>query len=340
MVKNEDTAPLPDRPLSGIELSRIEAEAMHRFAPLYGAMEVVDWIRQIDPAVRSAADHTEGRWVDYDLTDASADYPLPVSPAVHSTLICTTLRTGSTLLGESLYRVGGFGCPCEYYMQNAGPRLYARWAGQNFEDFNAELLQHRTDATGAFGAKLFWLDIPNVLAGAGEASAATILRTGADDPDSLAMAEINRALSAAIGVLLPAPRYIYLRREDRVAQAVSTLVAIQSGNWRSTDGISGTPEPVYSYRALLALVGWFWRCDRHWEAFFRDTATTPCRVSYTELETALGATVQRIGETFGCPVPESALMRLERPRLQRQSSTINKAFAQRFLEEFRQQLVP
>ena len=322
-------------PLSPSELSRIEAKALARFGPLYAAMEVANWIRRIDPAIRNAADHAEGRWVDYDLTDASADYPAPATPTRHSTLICTTLRTGSTLLGESLYRVGGFGCPCEYYMQDVGPRLYGRWGAADFRAFNTALLRHRTDATGAFGAKLFWLDTPNVLAGAGELSAATTLRSAVDDPDSPASAAINRTLATALGRLLPTPRYVYLRREDRVAQAVSTLIATQSGNWRSTDGMTGGTTPVYSYPALLALIGWFWRCDRHWEAFFRDTGITPCRVSYTELETALGPTVRRIGEAFGTSVTESALAMLERPRLQRQGSPLNKAFARRFLTEFR-----
>ena len=308
---------------------------MARFGPLYAAMDVAEWLRRIDPAIRNAADHVGGRWVDYDLTDASADYPPPATPPRHSTLICTTLRTGSTLLGESLYRIGGFGCPCEYYMQDVGPRLYGRWGAGDFQKFNQALLQHRTDASGAFGAKLFWLDTPNVLEGAGELKAAANLRSAEDDPDSPAAAAINRTLGRAIGRLLPTPRYVYLSRDDRVAQAVSTLIATQSGNWRSTDGITGAPPPVYSYPALLALIGWFWRCDRHWEAFFRDTGITPCRVSYAELENALGATVRRIGETLGTPVTETGMKLLERPRLARQGSPLNEAFAQRFIAEFR-----
>ena len=322
-------------PLGAAELSQIETEAMARFGPLYDAMGVVDWLRQIDPAIHDAADHVEGRWIEYDLTDSSADYPPPATATRHATLICTTLRTGSTLLGESLYRVGGFGCPCEYYMQDAGPRLYARWGAKDFRAFNAALLRHRTDATGAFGAKLFWLDMPNVLAGAGEPDAAAALRKASDDPDSPAMAGINRALGRAIARLLPAPRYVYLRREDRLAQAVSTLIAAQSGNWRSTDGVSVAPAPMYSYPALLALTGWFLRCDRHWEAFFRDNGITPCRVSYRELEAELGPTVRRIGEAFGSPIPASALQPLERPRLQRQGNALNAAWARRFLAEFR-----
>lgn len=326
---------VPPPPLGAAELSRIEAEAIARFGPLYAAMDVADWLRRIDPAIRDAADHVAGRWIDYDLTDAGADYPEPATPTRHGTLICTTLRTGSTLLGESLYRVGGFGCPCEYYMEDAGPRLYGRWGAGDFREYHGALLRHRTDAGGAFGAKLFWLDVPNVLAGVDERDAATRLRSAADDPDSPRMRVVHRTLASVMGRLLPAPRYVYLRREDRVAQAVSTLIATQSGNWRSTDGITGAPNPVYSYPALLALIGWFWRCDRHWEAFFRDAGITPCRVSYAELDTALGSTVRRIGETLGTPVPERALVEFATPRLQRQGSSLNGEFARRFLAEFR-----
>ena len=91
----------------------------------------------------------------YDLCTDVADYPVRTAPPRRSILVCTSMRSGSTLLGEAMYFAGGLGCPLEYYHAGFRPSFEERWDVHEIGAYTAALHRWRTDESGTFAIKLF-----------------------------------------------------------------------------------------------------------------------------------------------------------------------------------------
>lgn len=87
-------------------------------------------------------------------------------------------------------------------------------------------------------------------------------------------------------------RWIYLWREDVVAQAVSVEIARQSGLWhRAPDGteierLSPPAAPVYDRAALAAHIAEFVAAQAAWRDWFTAQAIAPLEVTYRALSDA------------------------------------------------------
>lgn len=84
-------------------------------------------------------------------------------------------------------------------------------------------------------------------------------------------------------------RFVYLTRQDKVAQAVSLLKARQTGLWhRNADGsdlerVAPPKEPRYDHDAIAASVAHLSALDASWQRWFADEGLRPLRVSYEDL---------------------------------------------------------
>jgi LPS sulfotransferase NodH len=91
---------------------------------------------------------------------------------------------------------------------------------------------------------------------------------------------------------LPNLRFIYLRREDLLGQAISWVRALQTSQYRSTQNSQGIPiydvDLIHSH--LVALV----REQAQWEAYFARTGILPLRIVYEHLLQDPAAQVRRI----------------------------------------------
>ena len=96
--------------------------------------------------------------------------------------------------------------------------------------------------------------------------------------------------------LLGEIRWIRVRREDRLGQAISWARALASGQW-----VAGQPvrqrSVVYSRGAIerrLAAIAW---AEAYWDAFFRERAA--CVVTYEQLVSDRAATIRRVTRWLG-----------------------------------------
>lgn len=225
---------------------------------------------------------------------ASADCDLPAREPERSLVIATDYRAGSTLLAEGLVGAGGYGVPLEYLQRGAMERRFARFAAPSMRAYASRVMRARTSASGVFGIKLFW-------------------------PEARALED------------LPDPLVIWLRREDIVAQAVSTWTALVTHVWRST-APSATEVP-YDRARLVALVAMHAHHDACWQAALGGQASGDViTVTYERLAAAplpvMNSVVTALAQR-GMP-PDGAI---PDPRLARQASRISQDLATRLTQD-------
>jgi LPS sulfotransferase NodH len=314
-----------DVQLTGDEKLAIEHDVLERFGTSPGnASGLRQWL-ELPPPPRSGPSEV------YDLTTAAFDREF--TPPVRSLALCGTYRSGSSLVAETLQAAGGYGIPLEYFQPGAAERRYRRWlAGP--EPYLDRVIGARTDPTGIFGVKLFWPDLSQL--------------TGLD---SL----VPETAAGQISRVLPPPVFVWIRRRDVVAQAISALRALRFDRWRSlTTGCSPeserdsnrsastpVPEPsedvvsTYDFDRLYRLVGMFLHHDALWVSCLSNSAAPRVDIWYEDLAAnpvqPLGQLTQRLAE-LGMPPQRSAPYPI---RLRRQAPASAVVEVTRFLNELR-----
>jgi trehalose 2-sulfotransferase len=238
-----------------------------------------------------------------------------------SYLVCATQRSGSTLLCELLRATDVAGVPDEYFerlretglprqprqyfedpsVQDIASRLTPTVPGLpeqpgEFEHWFHYVLQRGTTLNGVFGAKMMW----NYL-----------------DEFRQRMAELpglgNLSFNERLEAVFPQLKIIFMRRRDKVAQAVSLWRAIQTQQWRTEsesdseqDEADEAPGVEYDYRAIEHLLNELHRWDARWEDWFHATGREPIRVFYDEFTVSRAATIGRVLDALGVdpPAPE------------------------------------
>lgn len=256
-----------------------------------------------------------------------------------SYLVCATPRSGSTLLCEALKATGVAGRPEEYfeavpatgarrlprdYLEGLDdPHALALVAGEGpdeqpaysslrgvrrYADHLARVRRWGTTPNGVFGAKIMWSQLDDL---------ATLAEDGVRFP--------HREL---LDRLFDRPRYVWVRREDTVRQAVSLWRAMQTRFWRAEleppVARPGGPEPQYSYAALRHLVGRLRADDAGWERFFSALREPALALAYEELAADLERMVRRTLDHLGIAAPDAAIA--VPPRMRRQSDELSEAW--------------
>lgn len=208
-----------------------------------------------------------------------------------SYVICTSPRSGSTLLCHMLAATGVAGDPASWFHEPsidawleefnlaADPALSGREALVSI--FRAAIAKGSLD-TGMFGLRLqrhSFVFFSKKLA---------ILHP--DHPSDL------QRFEAAFGKTL----FIYLSRRDKFGQAISYVRAQQSGLWHMAangselERLSPLREPVYDVdeirNCLLAMQAY----DQGWEDWFEAEGIDPLRLTYEELSTDPAETLRLV----------------------------------------------
>lgn len=263
----------------------------------------------------------------YDLALEGGDFPAWAGAPLRSIVVCSHPRSGSTLLGEAMHAAGGLGCPLEYMHRGFRPGFVKRWGVADLPSYIATMHRRRTAPNGTFSTKLFWQDLEET---AHERDPDRFPAFPANDPETTDDA-VYRALYAELERFAPNPRFVYLRRRDRVRQAVSAVVATQTGLWREIPGVGrreAVGEAAFDYQRIhdaLAYADW---CKAHWDRFFAANGIVPLLVDYEELTQDYERVVARLLETLGADTVQPA-----RPRMSRQGSGRSEAMVLRFLQE-------
>jgi len=261
----------------------------------------------------------------YDLASEEHDYPERKDPPRRTVLICTHPRSGSTLLGEALYFAGGLGCPLEYFHAGFRPSFAARWDAPDFDSLAAAVHRHRVTPDGTLGVKLFWRDIEEIARDADPA-----LERFANVQPADAPTDYYETLACHVRRLFPNPDIVHLWREDRLRQAVSAVLAVDTGRWRLIPGAAGDDVPApapFDAERIERIMSYSDYCHGHFRNLFEVMGATPHTLTYEALtvdyEDSVRAVLRRLG-SYAEPGP---------PRLRRQTNSLSEAMVLRYLRE-------
>ncbi|CAN5868173.1 Stf0 sulfotransferase family protein [soil metagenome] len=262
----------------------------------------------------------------YDLSTAAHDYPVRDGPPARTILICTHPRSGSTLVGEALYFAGGMGCPLEYFHAGFRPALAARWGAAEIHEYLGAVSRHRTDPGGVLAVKLFWRDVEEL---ALELDPARFAALNGASPAATPPA-VYRDLAALLTGLFPAPVLVHLRRHDRLRQAISAMVASETGQWREIPGITAPAaetRPAFDSERLERLMGYSDHCHGHWRNLFAAMGVAPHELSYEALVADYRQAIAALFARFGSSAEPPPV------RMRRQADGHSEALALRYLRE-------
>jgi LPS sulfotransferase NodH len=226
-----------------------------------------------------------------------------------SYLICATPRTGSSLLLGLLDSTGIAGHPEAYFRDPDEAGWAARWRLDRscaYAEFVRAARVAGSTPNGVFGAKLMWGTLDEVVAKLG--------RGGQRD-----LAVLERAFGRT--------RFLYLRRDDVVAQAVSRVRAEQTTTWYVGDAGSNGRPPAYDADQIAAFVDEIHEHNAAWEAWFDAEGITPHRVRYEDLDADNAGVTAGILAFLGLQLPPGHAIV---PRHKRQADHVNREWIQRF----------
>ena len=271
-----------------------------------------------------------------------------------SYLVCSTPRSGSTLVCGALRETGVAGRPDEYFEalrstgrprrpeeyfagvddrsildelgkpageRRAPPPAWSRTAYDRYLDWAKA---QGTTENGVFGAKLMWQYLSDF---------AGLLRN------------IPEYQELPLADLLPAafPNLTFVRviRANKIRQAVSLWKAVQSASWTDAGEVGSVdpprrayhdeqrPQLRFHYGAIGHLLEQILAAEASWDAFFEHTRIKPVLVLYENFAADYATSTLNILERLELDVPDDLVVE---PRMKSQTDSINDDWARRFSE--------
>jgi trehalose 2-sulfotransferase len=241
------------------------------------------------------------------VTSKAFDFPGPV-PLRKSYIVASTPRSGSTFLCSLLWQTGVLGAPSEYWNcrkraspKTIGTRMMERLEASSGVDYLTKLLACRTSKNGIFGLKVHFAHFEEVFNG----------------------------FPQVLELLAPI-KFIYIERQDKLAQAVSMARSLQTGIWAFG---RNRERPTISYdRDLIS------RClrslevqRRGWLQWFATNRVEPHVVSYENLVADTAGVVSSIIDLLDVRGDEPH--EVQQRKLARQGDGTNKEWAARYQHE-------
>ena len=218
------------------------------------------------------------------------------------------------MLGNLLADTGLVGRAGEYFGEVFRRDVVPGLTRHGFDDYLAGCTAHAR-GTGTLGIKLHWDQVEVFL---------HLLR-------------LRRGLRGltdgqVIEAVFPVSSYIWITREDTVAQGVSWWKAITSGKW--TDGRPVTGEPAFDADGISARVRRIDEQTDAWRRWFEANGIEPLSLTYEELAADPTATVRRVLDLLGVEVPQGfAVAHVT----ERQADAVNEDWIRRYRELTRNQ---
>lgn len=230
-----------------------------------------------------------------------------------SYFICFTVRSGSSLLSQLLADTGLAGHPKEHFYHNISPNCPGGDVIPDYRAYLERVLDADTSANGVFGSKVgggFWMDFARRL-------------RSIEGYGSL-------PLKAALDRVFPDLRYLHLTRRNKVRQAISHWMAIQTGRWSSLDAVQN-PAPRYDFAAIDHLLQEIIMREAVWAEHFSENGIHPYVIIYEDFVEHPAATVRAILDHLDIERP--AGFKLPAPKYQRISNALSEEWLQRFRRE-------
>ena len=233
-------------------------------------------------------------------------------------LLCCCPRTGSTMFCESLADTGVAGRPMQYFEEE--PAKEQRWIDElgilGEADYVDKILRRATSVNDVAGIRLHWVHA-EIMA---RKLAANLGVAGA-----VGHAELPGLLQRKFG----ATPYIWLRRHNRVAQAISYARATATGVWlvqkAEGEGSEAAP-PEFDVERIDRFMRILAELDQAWANFFLRHRIRPLMLIYEHLIRFREKTFRDTMDFLGVTEPP----RLVEPRLRKLSDDVSTEWEQRY----------
>ncbi len=246
-----------------------------------------------------------------------------------SYLICATPRTGSTLLCGLMASTRVAGQPESYFRQPDEQLWAARWdIGRSsdgvfeYSEFVRVALAAGRTENGVFAARIMWGTMDYLVD-----RLATVFPTLAGGDLDL----LNQAFGHT--------DFIYLHRDDVLAQAVSWHRAEQTNVWHQTDqeeSKQAEQEPRFDFDQICKFVQMIEEHNSAWRAWFDSVGVQPHMVRYEDLDVDPVGVTCEILEFLGLKLPPGRLIKTRQRRL---ADELNTQWIARYRAELTKRLV-
>jgi LPS sulfotransferase NodH len=229
-----------------------------------------------------------------------------------SVFICGVQRSGTWLLAHLLRSSGVAGYPGEFFSPDDARRFREEWRVSRFEDYLERVLEVGTSRNGVFAAKLMWNYFDGFMF--------QIRRL---------TSEYERPDLDVITTVFPTPRFVFVRRNDVLAQAVSWSKAAQTGQYAAHQPKTG--EAVFDFDHIDGLRELVLVQNGAWQRWFATHAIVPLEVTYEELcADQVGVTMRTLAFLDLEPLSEARIA--PPPELRKQADHVNADWISRYRE--------
>ena len=233
-----------------------------------------------------------------------------------SYLICATERSGSTLLCEALTLTGVAGVPVEYLCPDHAPAWQKRWGVFGYEDYLATAMRQTMTSNGVFGAKFTWSPLYHFLH--------EVQRLPRYQGKHFAARDL-------LNDVFPNLHYIWIKRRDKVRQAVSLAKAVQTSVWRVT---AETPvanphnKALFSFNQIDLLLRRLQADELAWQKYFSANHIQPFVVEYEDFVLHYEQTAIQILQYLG--ISDAEAVRFGARSMKKQADEETEQWVQRY----------
>ena len=243
-----------------------------------------------------------------------------------SYIICTNPRSGSWLLSDGLSSTGVAGHPREWFNTVSELRIRGQWrverpSSLRFSEYVSLVSRLCRTPNGIGGLKLHRYQLQAVLA---------------RNPAT----RIGDPLVSLWGLqsIFPSSHFVWLRRKDTIAQAISYVLAATSDRWwqvsaAATDQLGDAvhpDDPAFDWQLIDHFRKEFASQNTYWGNFFTANKMSPLVISYESLAVDPISTIRSVLNWLR--VPNASSVEIPAPRLVRQSGAVNSEWHRRYLE--------
>jgi LPS sulfotransferase NodH len=205
-----------------------------------------------------------------------------------SYIIASVQRSGTHLLCTLLRSTGVAGLPAEHFLARPAETWEDRWHSPSRMAYVARVLRDNTTPNAVFGTVVMWSYFDRML---------KLLRE---------IPEYNDLDGAGlIAAVLHGPKYIWLRRRNRLEQAVSWAIACQTGVWAQKTGEKPRARGVPKFN-FKVIDEWCNRIAEHetaWANYFRENQIEPLTLFYEDVAQDNRGAVETVLELLRVPLP-------------------------------------
>jgi trehalose 2-sulfotransferase len=177
-------------------------------------------------------------------------------------VICSSPRSGSTLLSKGLISTKYAGLPHEYFNIDHKSDFFNRWKFKSLREYVLQLKKHRVTNNGIFGFKIHYHQFKTEFE---------------DDNLDTYFEDLN---------------YIFITRKDKILQGISLLKAMQTGKWSSE--FKSINRSNFSYYYIKKSIEKILLEELNWKKYFEENNINPMIINYEELETKYEESIIKI----------------------------------------------